>query len=94
LSDRRSTLAEAARPSGAAKTGPESAKRQARIEFAREPESDFTAVEASETIQDVAVRVYGSADRADALWRANRDSLPSRDTPLSAGIVLRTPIIR
>ena len=32
-----------------------------------------------------------AAYKADTLWRANRDLLPHRDSPLSAGAVLRTP---
>ena len=33
-------------------------------------------------------------DEADSLWRANRDALPRRDSPLATGMVLRTPSIR
>ena len=44
-----------------------------------------------ESLEDVAIRVYGSSDPVDTLWRANRDLLPHRDSPLSAGAVLRTP---
>jgi hypothetical protein len=42
----------------------------------------------------VALRVYGTADETDGLWRANRDALPRRDSPLSPGTLLRTPTIR
>ena len=41
-----------------------------------EPRSAFTTVKDGESLDDVALRVYGSADRVDALWRANRDLLP------------------
>jgi hypothetical protein len=58
---------------------------------AREPRSAFTVAEHDETIDDVAVRVYGTSDKADALWRANRDTLPRKDSPLSPGMLLRTP---
>ncbi len=56
-----------------------------------EPRSAFTVVRKDETLRDVAVRVYGSADQLDSLWRANRDLLPRADSPLPAGSVLRTP---
>ena len=55
------------------------------------PRAAYTVVQKGETLQDVAVRVYGSSDRLDSLWRANRDVLPRSDSPLSAGAVLRTP---
>jgi hypothetical protein len=51
-------------------------------------------VEPNETIADVALRVYGTSEDADALWRANRDTLPRLDSPLSAGTLLRTPSLR
>jgi hypothetical protein len=60
----------------------------------RQPDAEFTVVGPNESIEDVAVRVYGRTERSDALWRANRDSLPRRDTPLAAGVVLRTPSLR
>ena len=44
--------------------------------------------------RDVALRVYGTADDVDALWRANRDALPRPDSPLSPGTLLRTPTVR
>jgi nucleoid-associated protein YgaU len=55
------------------------------------PRSAFTVVQKGETLYDVTVRVYGSADPLDSLWHANRDVLPRRDSPLSPGSVLRTP---
>jgi hypothetical protein len=55
------------------------------------PQHPFTAVRQGETLRDVAIRVYGSADDLDSLWRANRDVLPRKDSPLAAGSVLRTP---
>jgi nucleoid-associated protein YgaU len=48
-------------------------------------------VRPGETLRDIAIRVYGSADDLDSLWRANRDVLPHKDSPLMAGSVLRTP---
>ena len=56
-----------------------------------EPRSSFTTARDGESLDDVAVRVYGSADQVDALWRANRDLLLRRDSPLKAGDMLRTP---
>jgi hypothetical protein len=55
------------------------------------PQQAFTAVRQGESLRDVAIRVYGSADDLDSLWRANRDVLPRTDSPLTAGSVLRTP---
>jgi hypothetical protein len=55
------------------------------------PQQAFAAVRQGETLRDVAIRVYGSADDLDSLWRANRDVLPRKDSPLAAGSVLRTP---
>jgi hypothetical protein len=51
----------------------------------------FTQALEGETLRDVAVRVYGSADEAEALWRLNRDLVARRDATLSAGTLLRTP---
>jgi hypothetical protein len=51
----------------------------------------FTIIEGDETLEDVAIRVYGSADSAVEIWRSNRDQLPTRETPTRAGMVLRTP---
>ena len=64
-----------------------------RIDGARRPASAFTVVVANETLKDVAARVYGSSDLADSLWRANRDALSRRESPLAAGMVLRTPVV-
>jgi hypothetical protein len=51
----------------------------------------MTRTREGETLADVALRVYGSADRANLLWLANRDFLDRRDDPLRAGTPLRTP---
>ncbi|MDR3633645.1 MAG: hypothetical protein P4L84_07395 [Isosphaeraceae bacterium] len=51
----------------------------------------FIEADAGETVDDVALRVYGSPDAARALWMANRDILPDRAAPLSARTVLRSP---
>jgi hypothetical protein len=56
-----------------------------------EPRGAFTTAKDGESLDDIAVRVYGSADQADSLWRANRDQLPHRNSPIKAGAVLRTP---
>jgi len=65
-----------------------------RIGVARQPRSAFTVVHADETIEDVALRVYGTLDESDSLWRANRDALVRKDSPLSPGMLLRTPRVR
>ena len=53
----------------------------------------FTTARANETIEAVAVRVYGSADAdvIDDLLRANRDQVPSRSSALHEGMPIRTP---
>jgi len=53
--------------------------------------SSFAIVGPGETLADVAKRVYGSKDAAEAIWKANRDQVEKRDAPLSAGTLLRTP---
>lgn len=58
---------------------------------ARESLSPFTVVRKDETIWDVALRIYGTTDGTDALWRANRDAIPRIDSPLAPGMLLRTP---
>jgi nucleoid-associated protein YgaU len=44
-----------------------------------------------ETLTDVALRVYGTADASRTLWLANRDVIDRTATPLHAGVMLRTP---
>jgi nucleoid-associated protein YgaU len=61
---------------------------------AQRPAAPFTIVEADETLEDVARRIYGSSIHVDSLWRANRDNLSQRNAPLAAGTVLRTPTLR
>jgi hypothetical protein len=61
---------------------------------ARNARSAFTSALESETIEDVSSRVYGTPEHADLLWRANRDTLPQRNSPLVTGMLLRTPSIR
>ncbi len=85
--------AQSARPRGADSVGPDGSMRGQRIEVARQPASAFTIVLTDETLDDVAHRVYGSGALADSLWRANRDALPRRDSAMSTGMVLRTPIL-
>lgn len=65
-----------------------------RAAVVHRPGSSFTVVEADETLEDVARRVYGSGALVDSLWRANRDALSRKDAPLTGGMVLRTPVIR
>jgi len=62
--------------------------------IAREPDGPFTVARVDETIEDIALRVYGTSDCAGSLWRANRDSLKSPDSRISPGMLLRTPSAR
>ncbi len=86
--------ADSSRPRGADAVGSSGSTRGQRIEAARRPASAFTIVLANETLEDVARRVYGSGEVGDSLWRANRDALARRESPLIAGMVLRTPVVR
>jgi hypothetical protein len=86
--------AHSSRPRGVNSVGSEGSKSGERIETARQPGAAFTVVLANETLQDVACRVYGSGALADSLWRSNRDALSRRESPLSEGMVLRTPVVR
>jgi hypothetical protein len=65
-----------------------------KLASTRGPQSAFTIALPAETIEDVSSRVYGTVDLADSLWRANRDTLPKRDSSLTSGMLLRTPNIR
>jgi hypothetical protein len=56
-----------------------------------EPGPGFAIARPGETLPDVALRVYGSTDASEVIWRSNRDLLPHRDSPLRAGALLRTP---
>jgi hypothetical protein len=86
--------AHTARSGGADSLRSDGSNSGQRIDSSRRPASAFTIVLANETLQDVARRVYGSGDLADPLWRANRDALSRRESPLAAGMVLRTPVAR
>ena len=57
------------------------------------PHDAFTLAIEGETLEDVAVRVYGlgTSDEVEALWRVNRDLIGGKDVTLSAGTLLRTP---
>jgi hypothetical protein len=57
----------------------------------RRPRDPFTDVESGESLDDVALRIYGSTEAAKALWIANRDQVESPNAPLRAGMLLRTP---
>jgi hypothetical protein len=76
------------------RTEPPREKLTERIGAAHQPRAAFVVVNAAETIEEVAWRVYGTNDQVDSLWRANRDALPRRDSPLTTGMVLRTPKVR
>jgi hypothetical protein len=97
----RPSLASATRPSGpsvhrraAYPMGSDQATKDEPIGVARQPASPFTIVEADESLADVARRIYGSGTHLDSLWRANRDTLTRKDSPLATGMVLRTPTLR
>jgi nucleoid-associated protein YgaU len=94
LADSKRLPGRSARPRGADSNGSVGARVGVRAEALRQPGSAFTVVEADETLEDVARRVYGSNAHVDSLWRANRDALSRKDAPLTGGMVLRTPIIR
>ncbi len=55
------------------------------------PREGFTQVLEGETLRDVAVRVYGSSDEAESLWRLNRDLIRRKEGAVRAGTLLRTP---
>ena len=50
-----------------------------------------TIVLKGERLGDVAARIYGTRDAASRLWRANRDQLPTVDSTVAEGWLLRTP---
>jgi nucleoid-associated protein YgaU len=86
-SDEPSTV----RPSAESSGSPAAPPANSPAPVSTGPRSAFTVVQGGETLKDVAVRVYGSANHLVLLWRANRDVLPRSDSPLAAGAVLRTP---
>jgi nucleoid-associated protein YgaU len=97
----RPSLASATRPLGPDVHGraaypmdSDQATKDKPIEVARRPASPFTVVEADESLEDVARRIYGSRIHVDSLWRANRDALTRKDSRLTTGMVLRTPTLR
>ena len=55
------------------------------------PKTPFTVVRDGESLLDVANRIYGSAQAAESLWRANRDQLAAVSSPVPRGTLLRTP---
>jgi hypothetical protein len=87
---RRASARASERPSITTRTAP-SMPGNRRSVGVPDHRSAFTVVGPDETIEEIAFRVYGSSDSAETLWRANRDTLPRRDSPISAGMVLRTP---
>jgi hypothetical protein len=86
--------AEGPRP-GAVAEHPESKRaitpRPRRSAKGPAPGDGFTQAAEGETLRDVALRIYGSAEEAEALWRLNRDLVLARDIPLAEGTLLRTP---
>lgn len=55
------------------------------------PRSAFTVVGDGESLDDVALRVYGTREESRRLWRANRDLIDRKGASLRAGMLLRTP---
>lgn len=74
-----------------AQSEPARAKAPARRSKPPIPRPSFAVVEGGETLADVAARIYGSRDEAEALWKANRDQVERIDSPLARGTLLRTP---
>ena len=58
-----------------------------------EPRGAFTNVREGETLEDArgARLMRAAGEVANALWRANRDLIDRDDSPLAAGMMLRTP---
>lgn len=81
-------------PSGAPpalRNEPKPALSPAAPMFVQEPPGDFVKARPGETLADIAARAYGDRDRAEALWRANRDTLDRPDGPVPEGALLRAP---
>lgn len=76
--------AERPRPATAGSTAADEPGRR----LARAP---FAVAGTGETITDIARRVYGTPDRAEALWRANRDVARGPGSTLAPGTLLHTP---
>jgi nucleoid-associated protein YgaU len=76
------------KPSGAVPATTAGGPREAGLP-ARRPR--FLTAGPDETLADVARRVYGTPEAAEALWMANRDQVASRDAPLRPGVPLRAP---
>lgn len=55
------------------------------------PHDAFTAAIAGETLQDIALRVYGNSGSVEKLWKANRDLIDRAEAPLKTGMLVRTP---
>ncbi len=55
------------------------------------PRSAFAMAAEGESLAEVAERVYGSRQLAEALWKANRDQVERVDSSLTVGTLLRTP---
>jgi hypothetical protein len=74
-------------------TEPEEEVRPSRPAVTLPVPEGFTRAAEGETLREVAIRLHGSANpgQVEALWRLNRDLVRSRDTPLRAGTLLRSP---
>ena len=66
-------------------------RREVEPDPVNEPRGAFTKVRRGESLKDIARRVYGSDEAADALWKSNRDLLDRPDAILGEGALLRTP---
>lgn len=82
---------QAAPPSAAPEQSPIATKPEATTTPERRKVA--TTVAPGEDLAAVARRVYGSQspEILDQIWQANRDQLPNRDSPITAGTLLRTP---
>jgi hypothetical protein len=80
-----------AEPIAVAPTSGSVVRKVARPANPRRPRSAFTTVAKGESLADVAYRVYGTEEAKRSLWLANRDHLDQPDSPLTAGMALRTP---
>lgn len=58
----------------------------------RHPESPLTLVKDGETFVDVARRIYGDGVDMNAFWKVNRDQLPTPESKIWSGMILRTPV--
>ena len=62
-----------------------------RIAKTRRPDAAFATVNPGESFAGLAQRIYGDGADLEALWKLNRDQLPTKESEVQAGMVLRTP---